>query len=639
MSRETGAVHEWGEFPDEMNPASLVMLSVNRKGFFMKTIRFRNIPSWMHFLYAAVFFGLAGLAVLSIGACGDDDDPVIPPVNAPVIGSVDKTVVAPGDTLSITGENFGTPASVNRVTFNNSLGIAVPFYASATNLIVVVPQNAATGGMTVTSNGIVSDPTTIEVVRDVGDVWTMSGTGLPYTFKLPNPTGTARYLVVPHSATASAGAYGYAVTPGETSVYPEEGIGFADLYPGEEEFAYRFDRQLREEAIEYLKLYGAGKRFAPNRVPAQGPPDTTTFLVLNSADPYASSNPAYFTTVTAALRYNGNHTLVYSDINNYSGANGFNQSDYDDLGLQFDSSTYPTDVGAFGGETDIDGNGKVVVLFTRVVNSMTADPVGGFISGFFLLNDLGPGVFPAGTTNGMEIFYTLVPDTTGNWKLMSKSAARTIASETLAHEFQHMISFGYRFVTLGGGTDYRYLQQTWLEEGISHIAEDLNGMPDGNVTRVNMYLDDPGATSLMLDDATLRQRGGIFLFMRYLGDRYGNSIFKSIVRSNCVGTTCIQNATGKDFFSNVSDFFAALYLSNSAVPHDAAFDYVSINYPADFDPLPVETRSVAQGQFSGYVMNAAGDYYIIRNINDSALTLTVSSGSSATVRYLITRIE
>jgi hypothetical protein len=53
----------------------------------------------------------------------------------------------------------------------------------------------------------------------------------------------------------------------------------------------------------------------------------------------------------------------------------------------------------------------------------------------------------------------------------------------------------------------------------------------------------------------------------------------------------------------------------------------------------VEMRTVAQGQFSGSVMNAAADYYIVGGINDPALTLTVSSGSSATVRYLIVRIE
>lgn len=579
---------------------------------------------------------MAGAAVLSIGACGDD--PVAPQVDPPIIGSVDRTVVAPGDTILITGEKFATPAGNNRVTFNNTLGIAVPYYAAASSLRVVVPGNAATGGMTVTSNGVKSDPVTMEVLRDVGDVWVMAGTGPPYTFKLPNPTGTARYLVVPFSATTTSVSSYYSVTAGESPVYPDRKVGFAESAPEREDIASKFERHIREAAMEYIELHKAGKHFAPNRAPSQEPPDTTTFFVYDTY-PGGTDLPSNYATVTAALRYVGAHTLVYSDVDNYTGASAFNQTDYEELGTQFDSSIHPTDVNAFGPETDIDGNGKVVILFTRVVNSLTEDPTQGFISGFFLMNDLAPGVFPAGTTNGMEIFYTLVPDNTGNWSLLTKSKAKTIASETLAHEFQHMISFGYRFVVLGGATNARYVQETWLEEGMSHIAEDLNGMPEGNTDRADLYLSDPGEASLMNSSAPLTQRGGIFLFMRYLGDRYGNSIYKSILRNTCVGTSCIQNVTGKDFFSNVRDFFAALYLSNSAVPHDDKYDFVSINYPGDYAPLLTSVRTAAGGLLDGWVKNAAADFYVIEDINGSALTLTVSGESSSTVRYLITRIE
>ncbi|MFH1756053.1 MAG: IPT/TIG domain-containing protein [Candidatus Latescibacterota bacterium] len=605
----------------------------------MKTIHAPNNPRWMRAVPFFVRVGLSCLLALSLGACGDDT-PSDPggQTTPPSIQSVDTTVVSPGDTLTIGGDNFATPASSNRVTFNNSLAVAVPYSASATSMSVVVPANAATGSMTVTSSGLISEPVLMEVVRGVGDVWTMSGTGLPYTFKLPNPGGAARYLVAPYSATITSGTFGYAVTPGESSVYPLQRDAFSRADRGTETFAYQFEQHIRQEAFEYIDTYGAGRRISLNKAPALAAPKTTTFYVLNTVT--GSTNLASsYSTITADLRYTGAHTLIYSDIDNYAGANGFDQADYDELGDQFDTSTHPTDVGAFGAETDIDGNGKVVILFTRVVNSLTPDPLGGFISGFFLLNDLGPGIFPAGTTNGMEIFYTLVPDNTGNWAQMTKAMAKIIAAETLAHEFQHMISFGYRFVTLPNGTDGRYMQHTWLEEGMSHIAEDLNSMPDGNIGRADSYLADSCAVSLMLNSATLQQRGGIFLFLRYLGDHYGNTMFKSILRSTCVGTSCIENITAKNFFSNVGDFFAALYLSGSAVPHDSKYDYTSINYPGDFATLPVTIRSVAQGQFSGTVMNAAADYYIIEDINDSALTLSVSSGSSATVRYLITRIE
>jgi hypothetical protein len=184
-----------------------------------------------------------------------------------------------------------------------------------------------------------------------------------------------------------------------------------------------------------------------------------------------------------------------------------------------------------------------------------------------------------------------------------------------------------------------YVQQTWLEEGMAHIAEDLNDINGGNVARANLYLADPGAVSLMGDDS-LTQRGGIYLFLRYLGDQYGNTIFKDIVRSRCVGTACVQNVTGENFFFSAADFFAALYLSNNgSIPHDSRYDYTSINYPGDFAPLPVDNRSVSQGQMGGVVRNAAADFYTLGDISASAMTLSVTAGTNSAIRLIVTRIQ
>ncbi len=611
----------------------------------MKTRSNPDALRWGRYAYLGVLYSLAFIIVVLFGACfGDDPEgPVLR--DPPVIHSVDTTVVAPGDTLTITGKKFATPTSANRVTFNNQLGVAVPYSATTTSMSVVVPQYAATGPMTVTSEGVKSDPVTIEVVRNVGDVWVTAWTGLNYTLKLPDPTGTSRYLVVPHSATSVRADFLYIITPGTSSAYPTSRKGITLLASGAESFVYRFERNIRQAAVDYLKQHGASKRFSPNRVSSQVPPDTTTFYVLNSTDPGASINPNYYTTVTAALRYTGSKVLIYSDID--EPPLGYNQADYNNMGQQFNTQIHPTDVTAFGNETDIDGNNRVVILFSRVVNELTspAQAPSGFIAGFFLLNDLGPGVYPAGTTNGMEIFYVFVPDPTGEiWTTPAKNIVMNYALETLAHEFQHMISCGYRFVTLGGGTKYDYLQVLWLEEGMAHIAEDLNNMNTSNITRANLYLADPGATSLMGEDQyddSLPLRGGMFLLLRYLGDQLGNSIYKSIIQSSYIGMPCIENVTGRNFFLSVADFFATLYLSNNtSVPHDTKYDYASINYPANYSLPLITTRSVSQGQFNGTVRNVAADYYIIENISAPALTLTVNSVSTtAAMRLLITRIQ
>jgi hypothetical protein len=577
-----------------------------------------------------------------IAGCGDDNDNPVDVPELPVIGSVDRTVVAPGDTITITGQRFIASTGDNRVTFNNSLGRSYPISATTSRLEVVVPSNAASGGMTVTSDGLTSEPVSIEVIHSVGEVWVVGGISLNYTIKLPDPTGLAQYLIIPHSATPTALTAGYSLEPAGTSVYPAPRANAAGRTGGTETIATRFKRNLREGAIKYLEQLGPRvKPPSPVAKSVQAPAQTRTFWVLNTpfGDPIDPNN---YSSVTATLRYQGTHTLIYSDDNNPSG--GFDQTDYDALGADFDGSYYPNDVAAFGEPSDINADSRVTILYTRVVNDMT--PAGtagsGFIAGFVNLTDLGPNVYPAGTTNGMEICYILVPDPSGpDGHVFSRSKVQIIARETMAHEFEHMISYGYRFVNLGGQMTLAYLQTVWLEEGMAHIAEELNGLDRGNDIRANLYLSDPGVISLMGDD-TLEQRGGIWLMLRYLSDSLqDNTIFFDLLRNSYVGAGSIEAVTGEDFFTTLADFFAALYLSGRAVPHDSKYDFTTITYPAGFVPLAVTTRSVGSGPVTGQaIRNAAADFFVFENINNAALELTVRPSTSASaLRVIVTRLQ
>jgi hypothetical protein len=585
--------------------------------------------------------GLILMAAFLAAGCGDEPTNVPEP---PIIHSVDKSVVSPGDTITITGEKFATSTTGNRVTFNNSLGRAYPFSATARVLEVVVSANAATGPMTVSAeDGPASEPVQIEVLRDVGEVWVIGGVNLNYSFKVPDPTGLSRYLIIPFSATSKALTWSYTLEPVASSTYLSLKSKQVAGRGGTEYIAARFERKLREDAVEYLQRLGYRPGPVPSKVPLQGPPaQTRTFKVLN--DPEGSlSNPAYYSTVTATLRYEGVHVLIYSDDANPPG--GFNQADYDQLGADYDNLYYPTDVAAFGSPSDIDGDSKIAILYTQVVDNLTPDGTAGsgFIAGFVNLADLGPNVFPAGTTNGMEVFYIMVPDSLGvTGNVFTKAAVQVVARETMAHEFEHMISYGYRFVDLGGQTNWAYLQVTWLEEGMAHIAEELNGMNRGNESRAELYLNDPGAVSLMGDD-TLEQRGCIYLFLRYLSDRLqNNAIFYSLVRNNYVGARSIESVSGEKIFTTFADFLAALYLSNSSVPHESKFDFTTIDYPADFFPhLTVSTRSVSDGPvLNAAIKNAAADFYIFEDISDAALKMTVKPSQTASaLRVVVARLQ
>ena len=165
-----------------------------------------------------------------------------------------------------------------------------------------------------------------------------------------------------------------------------------------------------------------------------------------------------------------------------------------------------------------------------------------------------------------------------------------------------MISFSHRIFNEGGAT-----QETWLEEGMAHMAEDLNGRHDANINRADYYLQDPGGVSLEDASASLEQRGGIYLFLRLMADRYGTDILKDIVQSRCAGRACIQNVTGRNFYDLVPEFLAALFLSGKGITSDPRFNYTSIDLD-DYGTVSTQTGLIGVDSV-GDLRRSSGDFY------------------------------
>ncbi len=549
---------------------------------------------------------------------------------------VSAAEVAPGAQLEIFGRHFTPQAASNKVVFDNSLATATPTSASAETLVVTVPADAASGPLWVEVYGTKSDSVNMGIIRGVGDVWSVEAIDSLVGFKLKSTSGNEEFLLVPHFPLETADTLAYDVSTSGLSVYPSPAtsprrrgtpLGLQEL----------FDVKLHEEAEELL----GGRRVAPPLTTAERregtPPATKTFYVLNTMTG-STLDPSNFTSVTATLRYTGRKSYVYSDVNMPPG--GFSQADYDSFGVMFDNSIYPTDSTYFGPTTDIDSDGHVYILFTPVVNGITPPGTAqqnGFVAGFFLRNDLLPGIAPAGTSNGMEIFYSVVPDPNGVYgNVFTLTRIKQVVPNVLAHEVEHMISFGYRLFTYGANG----LQPTWLEEGMAHMAEDVNGFDADNIARANLYLSpDPGAVSLM-DDDTLEQRGAIYLFLRYLADRKGESILKRIVDDQPTGTAAIEAVMGEDFFATFADWLATLYLSNRGVTSDPTYNYSSIDLQAQFDPLAVTTRTFSSGSFADAVKAASGDFFVFQNPSLPGAEIRLDSPSSTSrIRAVVVRIK
>ena len=186
----------------------------------------------------------------------------------------------------------------------------------------------------------------------------------------------------------------------------------------------------------------------------------------------ANNEGTAFTRVGGRLAYAGSSVLVYLDT--LAAANGFTTAQLQAFGQLFDQTLYPIDTAAFGPPSDIDGNGRVIMLMTPAVNALTPAAecqTQGFVAGFFEEEDLGGGSSDPNSNDG-EIFYSMAPDPSG-----VSSCAHSVADvgadvpSTFMHELQHLISYSQHAVIHGGQPEYG-----WLDEGLSIVAEELGSL-------------------------------------------------------------------------------------------------------------------------------------------------------------------
>ena len=306
------------------------------------------------------------------------------------------------------------------------------------------------------------------------------------------------------------------------------------------------------------------------------PGSIRTFRVLSSV------SPLQFQTVNAQLDYVGNGVLLYVDT--LSPANGFTPTQLQNFGQYFDTILLPIDTAAFGQATDVDANGRVIMLMSPAVNAATPAATcasQGYIAGFFYSGDYDSA--DPNSNNG-EVFYSIVPDPLG-----SVGCAHSVSEVDFAvpavflHELQHLINFGQHVVVTGTQP-----LGSWLDEGMSIVAEELGSVhyeqqcpppscrtnpaqlfPDSSQGFIASMLYDsyqyarlPDTASITLSDdgsAGISWRGGAWLLSRYLGDQFGGNVYRQLEHGPSGGVAAIEQATGQSFPALFANFGLALY--------------------------------------------------------------------------------
>ncbi len=234
------------------------------------------------------------------------------------------------------------------------------------------------------------------------------------------------------------------------------------------------------------------------------PPAQRTFKVLNLRG-YG------YDEIAADLVFNGEHTLAYLETVPTEAV----RNKVSVLAEVFDSHIQGRVRAAFGSYADVDGNGKVILLFTPRLNAS------GLAIGFFYPGDLFPASDDLPESNEAEILYLGVPEE-GSFNFSADSL-----SATACHELQHLVNFSH--VTLPyAGDPNPPLSPIWLNEGLSHLAEDLCGYNTlgGNLAFVARFLQrswEISLTSTSIDGTgdSVERRGAAYLFLRYAMEQAG----------------------------------------------------------------------------------------------------------------------
>jgi len=271
---------------------------------------------------------------------------------------------------------------------------------------------------------------------------------------------------------------------------------------------------------------------------------TANFSVLSSL-----TDTTQCTTITATAKCVNSEVAVYIDNEIIkSNAADLPQADIDDLCAVY-AAHLPDERSWFGGNSDIDNNGVVIALITSQVNRLGGSS--GVVTGFFNSNDLSAGT----CSNQKEIVYLVSPDSAGLYgtKISNSFYMSNFGKGVFFHEVQHLMNHYWRVVVKGGSAE-----TSWLNEGLSHLTEDLVGFGVENYSRYNLFLASPQSYSLA-GGTTLSHRGGIYLFLRYLYERSGNSktFLKNMVQTKNSGYANIVAAypDPSSGFSTLGDFF------------------------------------------------------------------------------------
>lgn len=383
-------------------------------------------------------------------------------------------------------------------------------------------------------------------------------------------------------------------------------------------------------------------------------------LRLNANANQACSSPDMRNARVAAVSTN-----AIMAVDNDNPAGGYTDAELAAVAATFDTLVYPLDTTAFGPPTNIGGHGKVILFYTSRVNALTPALASYTIGGFFFARDLYPKVARSGlaactSSNEAEMFYLLVPDPNGtvNNNKRTKEEVTLLNLTTIAHEFQHLINAGRRLYVNPGAAP---TEETWLDEGLSHVAEELlywrvlgvgsrqnlgigdiggstarsdlfRNYASQNFSRFYTFLTNPEVNSPYAPNDSLGTRGAIWTFLRFAAGRQGAAgeapFFRALVNSTARGVANLQGVLGTGTFADYLQDWAVSVVADDFSAAQGALLAPRYQMPAwNFRSIYPALRFGGGAVLGVYPLNARGLQ------SNAPVRLSLAGGTSAYFRF------
>jgi len=260
-------------------------------------------------------------------------------------------------------------------------------------------------------------------------------------------------------------------------------------------------------------------------------------------------------TITATLAATSTHAEAWIDNNTSAITSAEAQVRIDD----FSNDTFPIITSVFGAPSDVDGNGKVLFLYTELI-----DQVGG-VSGFYRARSLFS-ESDGGDGNAADMMY------------LGVDHSESFSKSLLAHEFQHLINYNQHVLVRDGTSEI-----SSINEALSHIAEDLvdEHVEGGNVGNVRDFAEAPSLYSILPESAHANgSRGTAYTFARSMMESFGSDIPTRLTQTSLSGVANVEDVSGQSFRQVYETYLSRMFLAGSGLNNSYEFAYPFFVDPA-----------------------------------------------------------